>query len=408
MTWNLSRMGALVLACALGPVGLTHAAEETPETKTDMSKGGVGWSWGDNSIRLVGFVQLRFIAEDTEEFDLDPVGSTGYGEPDGLITAFQIPRARLGFKGTMWKPWLKYALVYELSQTSGDRDAKLKDAYVEFAAKPLASIRFGQFKVPFGFQELVPDEAQLFAERAITNAFAPARDQGATILGLTSKKHFGYAAGVFNGSGESKNQDDTGLMYAGWVYWDPLGEYKLSEGSPDAPQQGSVVRFAAGYRTGEPGRGYDTAGVFEDPNNQDAFNVAFAWKNRRFTATAEYYQQTTETKNPPPATADVDAGGWHVQGSVAAIPQKLDFGLRYAVVDSNTNAPDGAVTEIRGVGSYFWKGHNLKLLLDLGTLEYEPNAPGRTTSGATTTKGTRLVSGDVTDTVARLQVQLAF
>jgi hypothetical protein len=402
------RLSALALVIAGFGIASTASADEQAETtKTDMSKGGVAWSWGDNSIRLYGFAQFRLFVEDQEEFDSDPPGSTGFGVADGTNEAFQIPRIRLGFRGSLWRPWLKYAISYELSQTTGDRDTKFKDAYVEFAAVPLGTVRFGQFMVQFGFQELLPDEAQLFAERAITNAFAPGREQGAALMGSTKGKHFGYAVGAFNGSGESKNQDDAGLMYATQVYWDPLGEYKMTESSLDVTDR-NMLHLALGYRTGEPGRGYNTQGVFQDPNNQDALNVAVGWKAPRYTVEAEYYTQTTEVKNPPPAAPDVDSDGWHVQASVTAIPQKLEFGARYAEVDGDTNSPTGKATETRGLVSYYWKGHNLKLLFDFGTLGYQAGAPGRNVNGSTLATGTRLVPGDVTDKVGRLQVQLAF
>ncbi len=402
------RLAALALVAAGFSLASTAAENEQAEpVKTDVSKGGVAWTWGDNSIRLVGFAQFRLHLNDQEEFDSDPAGSDGFGVADGTSAAFQIPRIRLGFRGSLWRPWLKYAISYELSQTGGDRDAKFKDAYVDFGAVPLATVRFGQFKVPFGFQELLPDEAQLFAERAITNLFAPGREQGAVLMGSTAGKHFGYAVGAFNGSGESKNQDDAGLLYATQVYWDPLGEYKMTEGSLDVTDR-SMLHLALGYRTGEPGRGYNTQGVFEDPNNQDALNLAVGWKSRRFTVETEYYTQTTEVHNPPPAAADVDSDGWHVQASYTAIPQKLELGARYAEVDGDTNAPTGKATETRGVVSYYWKGHNLKLLFDLGTLAFQAGAPGRDVNGSTLATGTRLVPGDVTDKVGRLQVQLAF
>jgi hypothetical protein len=50
----------------------------------------------------------------------------------------------------------------------------------------------------------------------------------------------------------------------------------------------------------------------------------------------------------------------------------------------------------------------VKIQVDLGTLDFEAGAPGRNTSGATTATGTRLVAGDVTDTVARIQAQFQF
>lgn len=402
------RLSALALVAAGFSLFPTASADEPAEpVKTDVSKGGVAWTWGDNSIRLVGFAQFRLHLNDQEEFDSDPVGSDGFGVADGNSEAFQLPRIRLGFRGSLWRPWLNYSISYELSQTAGDRDAKVKDAYVDFGAVPLATVRFGQTKVPFGFQELLPDEAQLFAERAITNLFAPGREQGAMLMGSTAGKHFGYAVGAFNGSGESRNQDDASLLYATQVFWDPLGEYKMTAGSLDVTE-GNMLHLALGYRTGEPGRGYNTQGVFEDPNDQDALNVALGWKNRRFTVETEYYKQTTEVQNPPPAAPDVDSEGFHVQASFTAIPQKLEFGARYAEVDGDTDSPTGKATETRGLVAYYWNGHKLKLLFDLGTLEFEAGAPGRNVNGSTLATGTRLVPGDVTDTVGRLQVQLAF
>jgi len=41
----------------------------------------------------------------------------------------------------------------------------------------VATLKVGQFKVPFGLQELTPDYRQEFVDRSIANAkFAPSRD----------------------------------------------------------------------------------------------------------------------------------------------------------------------------------------------------------------------------------------
>jgi hypothetical protein len=227
-------------------------------------------------------------------------------------------------------------------------------------------------------------------------------------MGLTERKRFGYAVAVGNGSGESKSQDDQGLMLVGRAWWEPFGEYKLGEGTLDAPDK-SLLHVGAGYRTGEPGRGYKPGGAWEDPNNQDAWNLEFAWKWKRWYATAEYFGQTTEAKNAATATGpDVDSDGWHLQGAFAAIPQKLEFGARYAVVDGDTDRSDGEVTETRALVNYYWWGHNLKLQFDVGMLDFQANAPGRLLNTVSLVDGERLVAGDVTDTVARLQLQFNF
>lgn len=401
---------AAVIAAWVGS-GIVALAEEPTEpvvSKFDMSKGGPTWSHGNNTLTFGMFAQARLTAEDKEQFDLDAAGTDGFGLEDGTALGFKVPRIRLSLRGTLLQPWLKYNVSYELSDTSGERDAKFKDAFVEFAKAPMATVRFGQFKVPFSLEELAPDQNQMFLERAITNLFAVGRDQGVALLGTSANKHFGYAAGAFNGSGESRSQDDSGLLYNGRVWWQPFAEYTLNEGAFDAPAT-SALHLGAAYRTGEAARGFTTGGAFEDPNNQDAWNVEVAWKRTHWWAEAEYFQQTTENKNPV-ATAgpDIEADGWHVQGSYLNTARTMEFGLRYAVVDSDTNAATGTATESRGVFNYYWMAQRLKLQFDLGTLDFEAGAPGRNVSGATLATGVRLVPGDVTDTVARLQVQFNF
>ncbi len=405
-TWK----AAVLIAALIGGGALAHAEEpkETKESKFDMSKGGPTWSYGNNSLTFGMFAQARLTVEDKEEFDLDAAGTSGFGQEDGTALAFKLPRLRLSLKGTLLEPWFKYAVSYELSDTSGDRDAKFKDAFIEFAKAPLASVRVGQFKVPFSLEELAPDQNQLFPERAITNSFAPGREMGVALLGLSADKHFGYSAGAFNGSGESRSQDDEALMYVARAFWQPLKEYINTEGAYDAPDT-SALHLGAAYRTGEAGRGFTTAGVFEDPNNQNAWNVEAAWKRKQWWVEAEYFQQTTENQNPV-ATAgpDVESDGWHVQGSYLLPGRTMELGLRYAAVDADTDVSTGALTELRGVFDYYWTAQRLKLQIELGTLDFEPGAPGRNVSGATTTTGTRLVAGDVTDTVARIQLQFNF
>ena len=387
--------------------GTVVLAEEPKEPKFDKSKGAPTWSSGNSSLTFNMFAQIRFTAADQEQFDADTAGP-GLGREDGFSTGFKIPRFRLGIKGTIYQPWVRYAVSYELSDTSGDKDAKFKDAYLEFGKVEMATIRAGQFKMPFGLQELAPDSGLLFPERAITSVFCPSREQGAALAGLSAKKRFGYTVATGNGSGESKSQDDQGLMYLGRVWWDPLGEYKLGEGTLDAPDR-SLVHVGAAYRTGEPGRSYKTGGAWEEPNNQDAWGLEFAWKWQRWNAAAEYYSQTTEAKNSATDVGpDADSDGFYLQGAFAAIPKKLEFGARYAEVDGDTRSPDGKTTETRVVANYYWLGNGLKLHFDVGTLGFQANAPGRLTSANSSAEGARLVSGDVTDKVARLQLQVSF
>jgi hypothetical protein len=377
-----------------------------PETSVDGSKGGFTIKSGDNVLTFGAFGQFRAIVDDREEFDADPAGSLGFGREDGPSASFDIPRLRMWVRGTMFKPWIRYRFNWEFSRTNGENDNKLKDAWVEFGAKPIVAARLGQFKVPFSLQELTGDEYQLFLERAIDNVFSPARDIGLAVGGTTESKKIGYAVGVFNGNGEERRQDDKNVLYAARFWVDPLGEYKLIEGTTENTDE-LILHFGVGARGGEAGRIPDfmvpttlTGIIFENADDQKAYNAEFALRWGFLWATAEYFGQTTENENPPPAGADVDASGFHAQ--VAVRVGSVDIGARYAEVDSNTDVDDDKLEEIRAIACWYIKGHNAKIALEVGQLTFEPVAPGR---------GTRLapaVGQNVSDKSARLQVQLLF
>lgn len=408
-------LGACALAALLVPVPALAADGDKPATSVDASKGGFTIKSGDNSLTFGAYGQLRAQIDDREQWDGDTSGA-GDGLEDGTALSFDVAKIRLSIRGTMYKSWLKYTFAYELARTSGESSTKVKDAYFDFAAQPLATFRVGQFKVPFSLQELTGDQYQQYVDRAITNAFSPARDTGVMLHGLTETKLFGYQVGLFNGSGESTRQEDDSLMYAGRVWFDPLGEYVLREGTNENPEQ-NVFHVGLGIRGGEimKGNGGRT-GIVESPDNQTAYNLELAWKLRSFFATGEYFRQTTEFANPALAP-DADAEGFHVQGGWMVVPERFELGLRYASVDPNTDVDADTFNELRGIANWFFKGHNLKIQADLGQLRYDADAPatfnGVTARGANaspTAAGRLAAAGGekLSDLQARVQFQLNF
>lgn len=396
-------------------VGAATAATESdaPTTAVDASKGGVTFKSGDNSLTIGARIQFRSTWDDREEFDADSSGTTGFGQEDGWSGSLDVPRMRITLKGGVWKPWLKYEFQYEMSRTSGDSSSKIKDAFLEIHGREAAMWRFGQFKAPFSLQQLTSSGRQQFVDRAITDAkFVPGRDTGVMLFGSLPAS-FGYQLGAFNGSGESRVQEDQGFMLVGRAYWQPLGEYRLSEGSSEA-SGGNALHIGLAARTGEVQKGTDAGtGVvlFEDPNDETAIGFEVAWKNQRFSAAGEYFLMSDERKNPPPSLADVDSNGFYVQAGYMAIPKVLELGLRYAAVEPDEDVDDAGLTELRLVAGWFWRGHNLKLQGDVGQVETESGFAGLSSIARRNlpSLGTRLVSGqDLTDRQVRLQLQLAF
>jgi len=381
------------------------------ETETDMSKGGVTFSSSDgvNSLHIGGRMQFRYTGTDKEQGDSDKSGS-GLGEEDGYSQKFEVKRMRLKLDGGMFRPWLKYEFQFEFGNTDGEEDNKIKDAVIEIEKSHLATLKLGQFKTPFSLQQLTSSGSQEFVDRAITDKkFAPGRDQGAMLSGVTESKHFGYQAGVFNGGGEAAPQDDQGLMYVGRVWWDVFGAYKPSESANDNPEN-HVLHFGLSARTGEAAKGSVDPNIFEDLDNETAMGFEAAWKWQRLFATGEYFMMTNQLDNPTSGD-DVDSSGWNAQFGVMVVPKTQEVAVRYAQIDPDDDMDDDNVTETRLVYGYYWKKHNLKVQADVGAISYD-KMYGSLSSIAKRnlpSLGTRLVSGkDLTDTELRVQMQVAF
>jgi phosphate-selective porin OprO/OprP len=385
-----------------------EGAKEPVKVSLDAPGGGVTLKYGDSSFNLGVWGQFRWTGDDKEDFDADTAG-TGVGHEDGFSNSFSIPRIRFYAQGTLFKTWIGYKFEYEVSSTNTDGASKVKDGYVEVTRYRMAAVRMGQFKVPFSLQELTSDQRQEFIERAITNPkFAAGRDQGIMLFGATADKRFGYQAGVFNGGGEGRNQDDQKLMGVAHVWTAPLGEYKLSEGPLDNADK-FVFEVGAGYRTGEAARGAVTAGQVEDVNDESAWNVETAVRFWRCFGTAEYFKMSDEQDDPNPT---VRSAGWHVQFGIMVVPKHLEVAGRYALINPDGDAHDADVVERRLALTYFLAGHNLKLQLDGGQIAYGAGYAGLSAiakRNIVPALGTRLSSNTAfQDEQYRLQAQVVF
>lgn len=155
-----------------------------------------------SKLILGGFVQLQAETGDAPDSRFA-----------GVNDRFLVRRARLNVRGAFGKDF-GFKLESDfgantLGVTSGTR-AQLTDAYVEWLAHPEASLRLGQFKTPFGWEQLMSDTTNPFIERSLPNdRLTVSRQIGAMLFGSAAEKRVEYSAGVFNGNGVNTSNNDT-------------------------------------------------------------------------------------------------------------------------------------------------------------------------------------------------------
>ena len=167
--------------------------EATSELKVD-TKGGVEVTTydGEFSFELGGRLMIDSVYYNGSENELG----------DGT----ELRRARIEAEGTMFGDW-----GYEFGVDFADKDADIKDAYLNYEGLYPVKFQFGQFKEPFSLEELTSSRYITFMERALPNVFAPGRHIG---VGAKYRAiNWTLAGGVF---GEAFDDDVSKEGDEGW------------------------------------------------------------------------------------------------------------------------------------------------------------------------------------------------
>ncbi|MFL6237262.1 MAG: porin [Thermoanaerobaculia bacterium] len=304
---------------------------------------------GEASLTLGGLLQVQF--EDGDRGD-SRFPATGEDR-------FYLRRARLNATGTFAEDFdfrLEFDLAGTLANTSGLR-AQLTDGYVNWNHYAFANIRAGQFKTPFGFEQLYADPRLLTLERSLVNdRLTLSRQLGAQLGGDLLGKRLAYAVGVFNGNGVNNSGNDNGkFLWAGRlaaVPWKGSGSAGWSAGGNAFQSEDNALSL--------PDLGFDS-NLFT--GKRHGFGVDSQVEIGPFSLWAEYLRVRFEPANRRPA-ASFDSAGWYVQGGWYVVPQKLQAVLKYETFDPSRQVSGGAVSTDTAGLNYYIKGNNLKLQLD--------------------------------------------
>lgn len=318
----------------------------------------VGWRDGKTTIEtrlarvdLSNRLQFRFTQEMPEVGD--DVGS------------FRIRRMKTKFEGWVYSK----DLTYELQLNWPDTANPLEDAVVNYdftKGKKTFQLKAGQYKVPFGRQELTSSGSQEFVDRsAVSNEFARGRDIGVQLSGTPAGGKIDWRFGIYNGNGRtvSRNDNDKYQVNAR-LTWQPFGDVRYSEGdfeSTDKP----LFAIAAQYESNErPVAAAGTTPAHAADREIVGGDVVFKYKG--FFLFGEIFDASTERTG---TISDFDHDGYNLQVGYFIVPQKFEVAVRLSELDPNAGIDDNEREE-RGVAlGYFFNKHPHKLQADFRQLE---------------------------------------
>src|SRR5262249_19609548 len=138
---------------------------------------------------------------------------------------FLVRRARPILQGTVFRDF-DFLFVPDFGGSSAPQ---IFDAYMNYKYRPELQLRIGKFKSPLGLELLQADADTLFNERALATDLVPNRDVGAQLHGDAFDGLASYAAGIFNGVGDSRSSNgfdfEDDKAFAGRIFFRPFTKY---------------------------------------------------------------------------------------------------------------------------------------------------------------------------------------
>ncbi len=323
----------------------------------------IGWKDGKTTIKsknaelnISNRVQVRFTSE-----DLDTTSSTAGPERD----SFRLRRMKMKFDGWAYTK----DLTYEFQANFADSANILEDANVNYdftKGKKAAMIKIGQYKVPFGRQELTSSGSQQFVDRStVSNTFARGRDIGLQLWGTPNGGVIDWRIGVFNGNGRTVSRNDNDdLQLNARLAWQPFGDVKYSESDFDSTDK-FLLAIAGQYEANT--REVAASGTaLAHQNEQEITGFDISAKYKGFSLFAEQFLRENDRNI---GFSDFDDEGIVIQAGYFVVPKKFEIALRTAEFDSNSDRDDDERTENGVALNWFWNKHNHKLQADFRELE---------------------------------------
>ena len=349
--------------------------EPAPPVQTIVWRDGKTRITTDNAyLEMSSRVQVRF----TEELPDDNTQLAGTPARGVQRPSFRIRRAKFKLEGWILRSWLTYETQVNFPAVTGaNPGALLEDAAfdVDFSkGRGTLRVHAGQFKPPWGAQEMVSSGSQMFIDRAlVSNSFFRGRETGVALWGATPNNKLEWRIGAFNGNGVTRTTNDNDkLQYNARVMWQPSGSQALNQ---RAWVTGALYSESDFESTTAPI--YAVAINWESQNNfasttgndqrWNAVSVDGIYKYRGFSANGMY----AIAYRRPETGARFRAPGGFVQAGQLFSRRRYEVALRYGVFDPSNLAARNDTREIRAAFNYYYARHGLKWQTDVGRVDVQ-------------------------------------
>ncbi len=327
---------------------------------------------------LGGYIQVNFEDGDVSAFE-------GRFGQTALKDRFRLRRARINLTGDFAENFdFKVEGDFENSDglNSGRTAFEATDIFVNWHQFAEAQVKVGQWKAPFGLEQLTPDPSLIIIERSLpTGAITPERQIGVQLWGQPfaniwpdGKDLLTYYAGIFNGNGRNTTvNDNNNFMYVGRME-STLFKSKMWG-------QDSYLKLGADVLNSRDDAGTNISQTLNLLVNADGSLSPFtlpgadertawsvdAWlKLGPFDLIGEFFQEKVNGRTVngvPPGFANFTTDGYYVTAAYYLIPKKLQAAVQWQDLNPGQKGSDG-IHSITGGLNYYIHGDDLKLMVN--------------------------------------------
>ncbi len=288
---------------------------------------------GDFSFQAGGRIDV-----DTAHYDQDK---------QDLGNGTDFRRARMYMRGTLARDF-DYLFEYEFVDSAA-RNTGITDAWLRYKGFAPALLTVGNFKMPFGMEQLTSDNTTIFLERGVNDILTPGRGIGAELRSAGS--NWSLAGGLFGEKpdGDVDKEGDEGRDVAARTTYAPIlkPDTVLHLGAGvrrhDPNDSSNALRFRSRPESNLTGVYLVDTGILANTDDFVSTNAELASRWGPVTFQSEYMHTALERDD---TAGDADFSGWYAQAAWLMTGERRPYKVSEGVFDRVT--PNGSI----GLGGF--------------------------------------------------------